>query len=246
MTDRSTGQGRAALLSDDVEFDATDAALLRAIRRTGSVARAAETLCRSRARALSRLETLEDAFGAGVERRRGGSDGGGSRLTAETTALLARFSRLQAALSATATVPETVLDGSVTAVDGELATLSTPVGPVRGRHDAVTPGEDLQARIAADAITVLAPDGTPDPDATSARNRLDGLVRTVDRGETVATARVDVDETAFRALVTTDSAEVLDLAPGRSVVLTWKATATPLVPVGDPTHVGRGDGSTAN
>jgi len=242
VTDRSTGQGRAALVSDGIELDATDAALLREIRQTGSVARAAETLSRSRARALSRLETLEDAFGAGVERRRGGSDGGGSRLTDEATALLARFSRLQAALSATATVPETVLDGSVTAVDGTLATLSTPVGPVRGRHDGVTAGEELQARIGADAITVLAPDGNPGPDATSARNRLDGVVRGVDPGETVATASVHVDETAFSALVTTDSAERLDLAPGRSVVLTWKATATPLVPGVGPTPVGPGDG----
>jgi molybdate transport system regulatory protein len=229
MTETTTGRGRAALVSGGVEFDRRDAALLRAIRDTGSVARAAEGLGRSRARALSRLETLEAAFGAGVDRRRGGSDGGGSRLTDEATELLARFSRLQAALSATAAVPETVLRGTVTAVDGELATLSTAVGPVRGRHDGVSPGEELQARIGADAVTVLSPDGDPAPDDTSARNRLDGLVRALDRGETVATVRVDVDGRPLRALVTTDSADRLGLATSRSVVLTWKATATRLV-----------------
>ncbi len=230
MTDATSGRGRAVLVSGDVEFDARDAALLCEIRRTGSVARAASNLGRSRARALTRLEALEDAFGAGVERRRGGSDGGGSRLSDDAGALLARFSRLQAALSATATVPETVLAGSVSGVDGELATVSTSIGPVRGRHDGVSVGDDLQARIGADAVTLLAPDGDPVPDETSARNRFDGAVRRVDRGETVATAGIDVDGTEFRALVTTDSADRLALAPDRPVVVTWKATATRLVP----------------
>ena len=237
MTGETAGQGRAALVSGDVEFDARDAALLRAIGRTGSVARAAEVLGRSRARALTRLETLEAAFGAGVERQRGGSHGGGSRLTEEATALLARFSRLQAALSATATVPETVLRGTVTAVDGELATLSTGVGPVQGRHDGASLGATLQARIGADAVTLVVPDADPAPDATSARNRRSGTVSSVYRGETVATVRVDVDGTTFRPLVTADSADRLDLSPGGAVVLTWKATATPLVPVvDDPTN----------
>ena len=231
MTGETAGQGRAALVSGDVEFDAGDAALLRAIQRTGSVARAAELLGRSRARALTRLETLEAAFGAGVERQRGGTDGGGSRLTEEATALLARFSRLQAALSATATVPETVLRGTVTAVDGELATLSTGVGPVQGRHDGISMGATFQARVGADAVTLVAPDADPAPDATSARNRLTGTVRSVDRGETVATVRVDVGGTTFRPLVTVDSADRLELSPDGAVVLTWKATATPLVPV---------------
>ena len=237
MTGETAGQGRAALVSDDVEFDADDAALFRAIGRTGSVARAAEVLGRSRARALTRLETLEAAFGAGVERQRGGNDGGGSRLTEEATALLARFSRLQAALSATATVPETVLRGAVTAVDGELATLSAGVGPVQGRHNGVSMGATFQARVGADAVTLVAPDADPAPDATSARNRLTGTVRSVDRGETVATVRVDVGGTTFRPLVTVDSADRLELSPDGAVVLTWKATATPLVPVVDqPTN----------
>ncbi|TKX77536.1 ABC transporter, partial [Halorubrum sp. SD626R] len=50
----TTGQGRAALIEDDVEFDGRDAALLGAIHETGSVAAAASDLGRSRARALSR------------------------------------------------------------------------------------------------------------------------------------------------------------------------------------------------
>jgi len=98
-------------------------------------------------------------------------------------------------------------------------------------------GATFQARVGADAVTLVAPDADPAPDATSARNRLTGTVRSVDRGETLATVRVDVDGTTFRPLVTTDSADRLDLSPGRAVVLTWKATATPLVPVVDqPTN----------
>ena len=52
--DRDTGvgagRGRAALIEGGVEFDERDAALLRAVRETGSVAGAAAELGRSRAR----------------------------------------------------------------------------------------------------------------------------------------------------------------------------------------------------
>lgn len=229
MTEAAHGRGRAALVSGDVEFDHGDAALLREVDRTGSVARAASALERSRARALTRIETLEGAFGNLVERQRGGSDGGGSRLTDGATDLLARFSRLQAALSATADVPETVLRGSVEAVEGELATVDTAVGTVRGLHSGVSVGDAVQARIGADAVTVLAPDADLEPSTTSARNRLAAVVTDVDVGETLVTVAVDASSVPFRAVVTVESADRLDLEAGRQVVLTWKATATRLV-----------------
>jgi len=227
--DDPDGRGRAALIEDDAEFDARDAALLRAIARHGSVAKAASELGRSRARALSRIETLEAAFGEVVERRRGGEGGGGSRVTDNGTGLLNRYGRLQAALTATAGVPETVLDGTVTAVSGELADVETPIGPVRGLHDGSAADEAVQVRVGADAVTVHDPDGDPEPGSTSARNRFEGRVSGTDPGETVRTIRVDVDGTTFRALITDESATRLGVTAGCAVVLTWKATATRLV-----------------
>lgn len=229
MNEEPSGRGQAALVEGDVEFGAHDAALLRAIHRTGSVAAAATELGRSRARALRRIEALEDAFGRLVERRRGGSGGGGSRLTDAGRRLLDRFDRLSAALSATATVPETVLSGTVTAVDGEMATLETSVGRLRGLGEGIAAGEDAHLRVGADAVTVHAPGTVPEPDATSARNRLAGTVSGVERGETVLTVVVGVDGTRFRALLTDESARRLALEPGREVTLTWKATATRIV-----------------
>lgn len=223
------GQGAAALVSNGVEFDRRDRALLREIERTGSVARASSNLGRSRPRDLSRIETLEDAFGELVERQRGGSGGGGSQLTSNAEDLLARYERLQAALTATAQVPETVLRGTVTEISGELAEVDSSVGHVRGLHDGVAVGDSVQARIGADAITLLDPGSDPEPDSTSARNRLDGSITDIDRGETVLTVEVTAGGAAFRALVTDSSAEKLGLADGRDVVLTWKATATRLV-----------------
>lgn len=227
MSDTS-GQGRAALVRDGVEFDERDVRLLRAIGETGSVAKASTTLGRSRARDLSRIEELESAFGELVHRRRGGSGGGGSELTDTATRLLNQYERLQAALSATARVPETVLEGTVSSVSGELADVTTSVGTVRGLHDDVDLEERVQVRIGADTLTVLDPAADPDPDATSARNHLSGTVSGIERGETVFTVCVDVDGTDFRALVTADSADRLELTEGREVVLTWKATATRL------------------
>ena len=230
MTD-STGRGAAALVEGDVEFDDRDASLLGTIDDCGSIAAAASTLERSRARALRRIDTLEDAFGPLVERTRGGNHGGGSRLTRNGRDVLTRFERLNAVLSATATVPETVLDGTVTDVDGELADVETAVGPLTGIHDGTLGnGDTVQVRIGANAVTVSDPGSAPEPDLSSARNRLCGTVSAVASGETVCTVSVEVDETLFSVLVTDGSASRLGLGVGSSVRLRWKATATRLVP----------------
>ena len=89
----------------------------------------------------------------------------------------------------------------------------------------------MQLRIGADAVTLSAAGGASDPDSTSARNRVQGMVTGVDPGETVRTVTVDVDGTSFTALVTAESASRLSLAGGRDVVVTWKATATRMVPI---------------
>lgn len=228
MTTDATGRGRAVLVEGDAEFGERDAALLRTIDRSGSVAGAAAELGRSRARALQRLESLENSFGSLVERTRGGSDGGGSRLTDAGRDLLARYDRLAAAVAAAATVPETVLRGEVTAVDGEIATVETAVGEIHTLHDGIATADEVQVRLSADAVTLHPSANSPEPDATSARNRFFGRVSDVDRGETVTEVGVEVDDVVFRALVTAESASRLDLASGSEILLTWKATATRL------------------
>ena len=220
------GEGRATLVRNDIEFGERDVRLLRAIGETGSVAKAASVLGRSRARDLSRIDELESAFGDLVERHRGGTDGGGSRLTENAVQLLNQYERLQLALSATARVSETVLDGTVDTVTGELADVATECGTICGLHDAVEPGDSVQIRIGADAVTLLDPTATPDPDSTSARNQFSGTIDGIDPGETVSTVRIEVGGSTFRALVTKNSATRLSLVDGREVVVTWKATAT--------------------
>ena len=229
--DGAAGRGQAALIEGAVEFDGRDAALLRAVHETGSVAGAASELGRSRARALSRIEALEGAFGTLVERQRGGSGGGGSRLADAGRELLSRYDRLQAVVAATAQVPETVLDGTVASVDGELADVDTAVGAVRGLHDGMTVGDTVQVRIGADAVTIYKGDTEVDPNSTSARNRLRGEVVGVEAGETVSTVRIAVEEVLFRVLITAESAARLKLDEGAEVAIRWKATATRVVSV---------------
>jgi molybdate transport system regulatory protein len=215
------------LRAGDVAFGAADARLLRAIDERGSVSAAASALGRSRARATGRLDDLEAAFGSLVERVRGGSGGGGMRLTPGARDLLARFDRLRAALSGVAAAEECVLEGRVVGRDGELATVETSVGTVR----ALAPADIdcAQVSLRADAVTLHGPNGAPPAGGTSARNRLSGTVTAVERGEAVAHVRVAVDGTesvTLVALVTLESVERLSLAPGTAVVATFKATAT--------------------
>lgn len=215
----------AAVVADGVRFDARDAALLRAVDEQGSLHAASDALGRSYARAHGRVDELEGAFGSLVERQRGGAGGGGSRLTDGARQLLARFDRLQAAFAGTAAAAETVLDGRVTARDGELVTVETGAGAVRALAVDAADGR-VQVAIRADSVTLHAPPEAPADDATSARNRLPGTVERVDRRETVATVAVDVGAgRPLLALVTVDSVDRLGLEPDDEVVATWKATA---------------------
>ncbi|MEF8801819.1 MAG: TOBE domain-containing protein [Halolamina sp.] len=215
----------AQLRADDVAFDGRDAALLRAVDDAGSLNAAAETLGRSYSRAHGRLTDLEAAFGDLVERRRGGESGGGSTLTARAHELLARFDRLRAGYSSVAETAEAVLDGTVEERNGELGTVSTAAGRVRAL---VPPGaEAVQVSLRADTVTLHDPAEMPDESATSARNRFDGEVTAIDRGEAISRVTVDVGADApLAALVTEESRERLSLATGRQVVASFKATAT--------------------
>ncbi|MEF8756871.1 MAG: TOBE domain-containing protein [Halobacteriales archaeon] len=219
----------ARLRVDDVAFDARDAALLQAIDEHGSLNAAADDLGRSYSRALDRLEALERVHGSLVERRRGGPAGGGSDLTDAARDLLARFERLRSGLSGVAEGEETVLSGTVEERDGELGVVRTDAGQVR----ALVPADvdPVQVAVRADAVTLNDPAATPEPDATSARNRFEGVVEAVDRGVAVARVTVDVGADApLAAVVTMDSVERLDVRPGRRVVASFKATATRAIP----------------
>lgn len=215
----------ARLHSGEVSFDTRDARLLSAVDAHGSLNAAADKLGRSYARAHRRLKTLETAFGPLVERQRGGADGGGSSLTEDAHDLLAAFDRLEAGYESVATSEEHVVEGRVVDRDGELATVETPVGRLR----ALVPpaATDVAVTLRSDAVTLHAPSDSPSADATSARNRLSGAVVAVDRGDAVAQVRVDIGtDEPLVALVTVESVDRLDLAPGSEVILSFKATAT--------------------
>lgn len=220
--DARIGQGDVTLAARDVE-------LLRAIDDHGSINAAATALGRSYSRAQQRIVELEGAFGDLVERKRGGSGGGGSRLTDDARSLLSRYERLRAEFSGVAETAETVLDGRVVDREGELAAVETPAGTVQ----ALVPpdGDAVRLTLRADAVTLQSPSRSPDSDRTSARNRLEGTVLAVDAGETVALVTVDVaGGTTLSALVTTESVERLNLHRGTPVVASFKATATRGVP----------------
>lgn len=216
----------------DLAFDSRDATLLRTIDETGSLNRATDRLGRSYSHAQRRLVELEDRFGTLVERERGGSGGGGSRLTEAAEELLVQFDGLQAELSGVVDVARTALPGTVRERNGEFAAVETSAGTLRVLvPEAVPAGAAVEVWIRADAVTLNASDDAPEPDATSARNRFAGDVLDVDRGETVALVAVDVGaDVPLRARVTQDSVRRLDLEPGDEVVVTFKATATRAVP----------------
>ena len=225
MTDPERRAFETQLAEGDTTFDARDEALLRAVREAGSLNAAAADLGRSYAHAHRRLGDLEAAFGPLVERTRGGTEGGGSELTANARGLLAQFERLRAEFTGLTSAAENVLAGEVVERDGELALVSTDAGEI---HALVLADRDaVQVTVRADAVTLHAPTDAPDGSATSARNRLSGEVVGVSGGETVGRVAVDVGpDEPLVALVTLTSVERLGLEPGTEVVASFKATAT--------------------
>ncbi len=92
-------EGGAVLLSE------WRVALLEAVAETGAMARAAEAVGVPYRTAWQRLREMEAALGVSlVETASGGSDGGGSRLTADGRDLVERFRRVTAGLPETAQV----------------------------------------------------------------------------------------------------------------------------------------------
>jgi molybdate transport system regulatory protein len=218
--------------SGDVVFDVRDATLLRAVDEHGSLNAAAGALERSFAHAQRRIVELEEAFGSLVERRRGGAGGGGSELTERARELLARFDRLGAEFAGVADATLSVFPGTVLHVHGELATVETSPGEVLTLVPGdVADGQAVEVTVRADAVTVELPDEAPAPDATSARNRFEGRVSTIVRGETIGRVAVDVGtETPLWTLLTTDSLDRMALEEGETVVVSFKATATRTLP----------------
>lgn len=224
----------ARLQSEDVTFEPSDAALLRAVEEYRSLNAAADHLGRSFSRAHGRIKTLEEAFGELVERKRGGKGGGGSVLTGNARELLARFDRLQTAFAGTAGVEETVLSGTVTERTGELATVETDAGTVRAvfpsAPEATVPvAVDLSLR--ADSVTLYTPGGDPSTAEMSARNRFRGTVVEIDRSKSIAGIAVDIGAgKPLLALVTTETLDAFDTEPGDELVASFKATATRVTP----------------
>lgn len=213
----------------DVTVTDRDIEMLRAIDQYGSMHRAAEELGRSYPHLQRRLVEIEAAAGDLTERSRGGKGGGGTTLTPAARDLTRQFSRLRAELHGVASVTESVLSGTVTDRDGEIATVETDAGPVA----ALVPEDatSVEVCIRSDAVVLRNPDGDTGTVETSLRNELTGTVTAVDTGDAVAqvTVRLDCagDENSpeLVALVTETSRSSLALEPGRAVVASFKATA---------------------
>lgn len=211
------------LAIDETTVTGRDIEMLRAIDRYGSMHKAAEELGRSYPHLQRRVVELEETLGQLTERVRGGTDGGGTRLTVEARDLIRQFERLAIELSGVANVPESVLSGTVTEQVGELATVRTAAGDVTARVPETA--TDVEIAVRADAVVLMEPD-SPSHGNTSLRNQLPGLVSDLQRANGTATVAVRVGEdVTITSIVTEESVDRLGLAEGVEVIAAFKSTA---------------------
>ncbi|USZ66908.1 TOBE domain-containing protein [Halorussus salilacus] len=214
--------GETTVTSRDVE-------MLRGIDEHGSMYGAANELGRSYPHLQRRVVELEAAVGPLTRRVRGGKDGGGTQLTDDARDLIQRFERLRIELSGVTTVPESVISGTVTDRDGQLATVRTAAGDVSARLS--TTAEEVEIAVRADAVVLMSP-RSPWADHTSLRNRIPGVVSDLAVDDTIATVTVEVaDGVTIRAVVTTESVDRLDIEEGRELIAAFKTTAARATPV---------------
>lgn len=217
-----------SLTADGTSIDAEDVALLAHIEEDTSLRQACLTLGRSYAHALRRIEALEESIGPLTERTRGGTDGGGTRLTDRGQEVISAFGRAERALSIEAQQHDNRLTGRVTDRNGAFATIETEAGQIR--TIAPTATGELTVAIAPEAITVHPGAEFEDPGSSSARNRLVGIVEHVDTAAEIAGVQITCNGIPLIASITRESLDRLDIEPGDEVVAVFKATATrPLV-----------------
>ncbi len=217
------------LATGETTVTGRDVEMLRGIDQFGSMHRAADELGRSYPHLQRRVVELEDAVGQLTRRERGGSDGGGTRLTPEARDLIQQFERLRVELAGVTTVPESVITGTVRERYGELATVRTAAGDVTARVPARA--EDVEIAVRADAVVLMEPHSPPHSH-TSLRNQIAGVVSDLAVGDATATVTVEIaDGVPLKAVVTEESVERLDLADGTDVIAAFKTTAARGTPV---------------
>lgn len=216
------------LVVDEVTITPRDIEMLRAIDRFGSMNRAAEELGRSYAHLQRRVVELEEVVGSITARQIGGKDGGGTELTTEARELIRQFERLRIELTGVTTISESVVRGTVTDRDGDLATVRTDAGEIMAR--APEGAEEVEIAIRSDAVVLMEP-GSRTQAHTSLRNQLLGTVTAIEQHESIASVQVAVSEgVELTAVITATSLDSLGLAPGTEVIAAFKTTAARATP----------------
>jgi len=217
------------LATGETTVTGRDIEMLRAIDQCGSMHRAAEKLGRSYPHLQRRVVELEDAIGQLTRRERGGTDGGGTRLTPEARDLIQQFERLRVELAGVTTVPESIITGTVREQYGELATVRTAAGDVTARVP--TRADEVEIAVRGDAVVLMEPHSPPH-DHTSLRNQLSGVVSDLAVGDATATVTVEIaDGVPLTSVVTEESVDRLGLAAGTEVIAAFKTTAARGTPV---------------
>ncbi len=209
---------------DGVTIDQRDIDMLEAIDQHGSMHKAADALGRSYARVQNRVVEIEDAVGTITERQRGGSGGGGTKLTHTARTLRRRFDRHETELDGVAQVTESVFAGTVRDRTGELATVDTDIGSIL----ALVPEDasEVQITVRSDAVVLTDPEETPRADGTSLRNQFHGTIATVESGDAITRVTIQLPEdSTIQALVTNASANRLTLETDQPIAVSFKATA---------------------
>lgn len=211
------------LAIEEMTVTGRDIEMLRAIDTYGSMHKAAEKLGRSYPHLQRRVVELEETIGQLTRRARGGTEGGGTQLTPDARDLIRQFERLRVELSGVTNVPESIISGTVTDQDGDLATVQTGAGEISARVP--TTATDVEIAVRADAVVLMKPD-SPTHGHTSLRNQFQGVVSSLEIDNATATVAVEIAEgVTIISIVTEESVNRLDLAEGVEVVAAFKTTA---------------------
>ncbi len=226
--------------SKDKVLNRKDIELLESIDEYGSINKACNKLNRSFSHAQRRIVGLEEDFGELVIRKRGGSSGGGSKLTKTAKNLLNRFRTLNLEFDGVLNTDRTITKGKVSSKEGDIGIIDSEIGDISAKIPGdISKGDSVWISIRSDVVTIK-PKKNEYLDLkekrTSERNIFEAKVVRIEKmdkknGRNIAIIEGDIGMGPnLKSLVTIKSIKDLNVTIGSNILMSFKATSITIIP----------------
>ncbi len=200
--------------------------LLKAIKKYGSINKAANELNRSYSHSQKKIRKLEKEFGKLIETKRGGRGGGGSELTERAKNLIKRYEKLETERKRVKQISITTWKGKVKEAKESVCIVDTSIGEIKAiKSEELQENDETDVLIREDGVIVRKTKEI-DPNKTSARNRFRGTIEKIKPISDLVKLKIKIKDKKISITITEESRKKMDLRKNDEVLISFKAAAT--------------------